>query len=401
MRELWCAGGGPWCSSCRRSRRERSLGRPRQVDPPRASRPRRAPPAPSRRREAARRDRAVASQTARRGRWTRSPRPPARRGSPASPRCTGRGARSGRGRRCRRRAARTAPRATVAPHPDGLVSSGSDCGQTSRKLAGPSAARVRIRLSRGWPSTVSLATTRTLADPVSRATSAITCSTGLSPATLRISSRRLRRNQPDFASGCVETISSSTCSSASMSRTASSGPPSNTTPWAGMPVVAQRLDDAVEPAPGSGAACVVVDDVAGRGLVHRRHHDGPDRPLLGAVAHGLDQLAAGQRLVGHDQDDAQLARLAGVAHTCASCSAPVPLFITACFAPGHAVLVRAADDRRYLVEVEHRRWRRHLPLECQRAPRVGPGQRAAGPAHDHVVEEDEHRRADRERRRSR
>jgi hypothetical protein len=34
---------------------------------------------------------------------------------------------------------------------------------------------------------------------------------------------RLRRSQPDFDSGCVETITSSICSCASMSLTASSG----------------------------------------------------------------------------------------------------------------------------------------------------------------------------------
>src|SRR5215208_4655480 len=65
---------------------------------------------------------------------------------------------------------------------------------------------------------------------------------------------------------------------------------------------------------------------------------------------------------------------------------------------GDAVLVGRADDGRDLVEVEDRRWRGHLPLERQRAPWVGHGDRAAAPARDHVVEEDEEAQPERERR---
>ena len=57
-----------------------------------------------------------------------------------------------------------------------------------------------------------------------------------------------------------------------------------------------------------------------------------------------------------------------------------------------AVLVRAADDLRDLVEVEDRRRRGDLPLERVRAPRVARRERAADPAGDHVVEEDERSR---------
>src|SRR5580658_2086432 len=44
---------------------------------------------------------------------------------------------------------------------------------------------------------------------------------------------------------------------------------------------------------------------------------------------------------------------------------------------GDAVLIRTADDRRNAVEVEDRRRRGHLPLECHAAPGVGWGLRPA------------------------
>src|SRR3954451_25185777 len=62
-----------------------------------------------------------------------------------------------------------------------------------------------------------------------------------------------------------------------------------------------------------------------------------------------------------------------------------------------AVLVRAADHRRDLVEVEDRRGRGHLPLDRVRAPRVSRGRWAVTPRADHVVEEDEERGAEDER----
>ena len=65
---------------------------------------------------------------------------------------------------------------------------------------------------------------------------------------------------------------------------------------------------------------------------------------------------------------------------------------------GDAVLVRRADDLRDLVEVEDRRRRGDLPLERHRAPRVRRRDRAEAPARDHVVEEDERRGAEPERR---
>src|SRR5205814_5285901 len=55
----------------------------------------------------------------------------------------------------------------------------------------------------------------------------------------------------------------------------------------------------------------------------------------------------------------------------------------------HAVLVRPADDCRDRVEVEDRRWRGHLPLECEPTPRVRRRSRSAAPTRDDVVEEDQ------------
>src|SRR6185312_17080170 len=65
---------------------------------------------------------------------------------------------------------------------------------------------------------------------------------------------------------------------------------------------------------------------------------------------------------------------------------------------GYAVLVRTAHHRRHRVEVEDRGRRGDLPLQRQRAPRVGGGARAEAPAHDHVVEEDERAEAEQEAR---
>src|SRR4029079_927303 len=73
---------------------------------------------------------------------------------------------------------------------------------------------------------------------------------------------------------------------------------------------------------------VPVDDVPGAGLVDRRDHDRPDRPLTGPEANRVEQLLAGKRLVRDDEDMLGL----GLAHTWASWSAP-PLS-TACRAPG-------------------------------------------------------------------
>src|SRR5512132_3303046 len=64
---------------------------------------------------------------------------------------------------------------------------------------------------------------------------------------------------------------------------------------------------------------------------------------------------------------------------------------------GYAVLVWTADHLRDLVEVEHRRWRADLPLERERMPRIPRRLRTELPRMDHAVEEDDDRRAERER----
>src|ERR1700747_2117833 len=59
----------------------------------------------------------------------------------------------------------------------------------------------------------------------------------------------------------------------------------------------------------------------------------------------------------------------------------------AVYGAGHAVLVGAADDRRHAVGVEDRGRRSALPLERHATPWVGQRARAAAPAGDDVVEE--------------
>ena len=100
--------------------------------------------------------------------------------------------------------------------------------------------------------------------------STTTCWNGRSPATRRICSTALRRSQPDFCCGCVETMTSSGSSWSIASRSAETGSDSTTTPVACTPCCAQQVERLVEPAPRRGAARVVVDDVALARLVDRR-----------------------------------------------------------------------------------------------------------------------------------
>ena len=131
---------------------------------------------------------------------------------------------------------RRARRAGGAPPRDARAACGSLCGQTSRKLAGPSAARARMRSSRrlaedglvGDHEHVRL--TRPRRDVGRRR-----ARTGGRPRACGARRAGSVRSQPDFSSGCVETISSSIGSSARMSSTAGSGPPSKTSPCAGIP----------------------------------------------------------------------------------------------------------------------------------------------------------------------
>src|SRR5207248_2798601 len=61
---------------------------------------------------------------------------------------------------------------------------------------------------------------------------------------------------------------------------------------------AQRLERPLQPAPGRGAAGVLVDDVALAGLVDRADDRDPERPLRAAALERPDQALAGDGLVG-------------------------------------------------------------------------------------------------------
>ncbi len=184
-----------------------------------------------------------------------------------------------------------------------------------------------------------------------------------------IRSTTFRRSQPERCCGCVETtISSGGGSSvASASRMAATGSVSTTCPWPGSRLSAATRASSPAGA-GRGAAGVLVDDVALARLVDRRDHGHAHRPVLAPPLERLDQAPAGDRLVRDHEHMVPRAALT---------RAPPRLRVHAVAVEDavprarHAVLVRAADDLRDLVEVEDRRRRGHLPLERQRAPRVG------------------------------
>ena len=142
-----------------------------------------------------------------------------------------------------RRAAPRARAAAGARPRGGRAVGGSLCGQISMKLAGGCfAARSLILASSASPSTVSFAITSTFASPPSRSGRRRRARPGGRPRPSRIRSTTSRRSQPDFCSGCVETMISSTggSSCASASRTASTGSASTTKPSAAIPRRAGR-----------------------------------------------------------------------------------------------------------------------------------------------------------------
>ena len=287
--------------------------------------------------------------------------------------CTDRGARPGRARRCPRRAASASARRSRR--------SASGCARLRRvalrrRRSGSSPAtaraRSRIRSSSGSPTTVSFATTSTFASPPSpRARSTTTCSTGQARRPPCGSARRrCARSQPDRCSRV------------------------------------RRDDDLVDRRLELGERVahrvdrVGLDDEAVRGdarLAQQRRASGraAGRPRRGACPRRRrSPRAAGSpgQIDGHAATSAclraPLERLDAASapatvsfattRTCAQSAAGTSSRLDA--APvavqhrvpraGDAVLVRAADDLRDLVEVEDRRRRGDLPLERQRAPRV-------------------------------
>src|SRR5581483_12013221 len=146
--------------------------------------------------------------------------------------------------------------------------------------------------------------------------------------TRRIWSTALRRSQPDFCCGCVETITSLGSSCSIASRTAATGSDSTTTPVAGTPsfrsssrVLSRRRR----------LARVVVDDVALARLVHGRDDGDLHRSAAGVLLDHVDQPPRDDRLVGDDEDVALLGAH-GVATSSTSCACDGAR--TACCAPG-------------------------------------------------------------------
>ena len=160
-----------------------------------------------------------------------------------------------------------------------------------------------------------------------------------------------------------------TSSSASTSFTASSGSSSTTWPVRGDPRLAKRVERAVEPAAGRGAARVVVDDVALARLVHGRDHD-HERDRLPSARCRTRVDRARRRRASRSRRRGRLRCRALTCTTSSSCSRRGAASQHRVPRAGDAVLVRAADDLRDLVEVEDRRRRGDLPLERHRAPRV-------------------------------
>src|SRR2546421_3792019 len=110
------------------------------------------------------------------------------------------------------------------------------CRTTTMKRCSPSSAALALSFSTSsCPPTVRLATTSvTLNGRPSWARSTTTCSTG-SPDSWRMRSTRSLRSQPDWVTGCVETMISSGWKSATASIVAWNGSSSPTSPTSSMP----------------------------------------------------------------------------------------------------------------------------------------------------------------------
>ena len=129
---------------------------------------------------------------------------------------------------------------------------------------------------------------------------------------------------------------------------------------------------------------LVVDDVARRGLVRGTQttkRASPSRPpLLDARRAACRRRASRWRRRGRSSATLASSLAVVVGAAVPAGRRPRRALEDAVHRAGDAVLVGAADDRRDRVEVEDRRRRGDLPLERQRAPRVGRGARPAAPA---------------------
>ena len=259
--------------------------------------------------------------------------------------------------------------------------SGSLCGETIEERRGASAARcadagraAARRAPSRWRSRARSPAPSARRRPRRRAR------TGRSPASRRSSSRTFRfRSQPDVSCGCVETISSSIGSSARMSSTAGIGPPSNTSPCAGMPACPERRDEPVDAAPGGGAPRVPVDDVAGL----------RDRSPGATTTARIGPCSARRRTASRSstptsvslattRTTARVDRRLELAHTCASCSAPPRS--TACFAPGTPYSYGPPTTCGISSKLNTGGGERHLPLDRHRPPRVRARRSARAPS---------------------
>ena len=212
-----------------------------------------------------------------------------------------------------------------------------------------------------------------------RSRSTTTCSTGTSPAALRARSIRFPRSQPERSSGCVEMI----ISSGSYSREP----------------VAERLqrigiDDGARgrrcrPRAGGRASAAADARRPSAARPRRRRSRRAARsagemtvtrigPSAARAPHARRGASARRRSRSRARGPGGRTPRRARHGTVSSIGAGFSALLGLVAVPVHdrvpraadAVLVRAADDLRDLVEVEDRRRRGHLPLERERAPRV-------------------------------
>ena len=233
------------------------------------------------------------------------------------------------------------------------------------------------------------------------------CSTGTSTDS-PTRSIRSRRSQPEDVAGNVEMMISSGSYSPTASIVAVYGSGSPTSPMTSMPVLAHDGAREVDADLGRLEDRVVVDDVPVPRL-RARHADDEAASAPPARACARPRAAAGRRASRWRRRGSSSRLPPSVAHVVvvswcavapAGCGTSAPLN-TPCTAPGTPYSYGPPTTVGNGVEVEDRRRRGDLPLERQRAPRVGHRARPAAPRRDHVVGEDQRAEARAGTRRSR